>query len=198
MKKPINILAIVTFISMVTLASGFTLRGFDLMSISLDELVNNETAKLVRIEQDTEETFNVSFLSTLIGVKIEVDKVIFETSVLNMPAYLEYSFFQNQLLYVKYSLYRDKIIVGGYKELAFTSLSYVLQKKYGNPSEIETNYISFTQDDLEITLTTTTDSSRIDIIYFVTAVSDKIIDLKYNEIISETFNSSFTELETIL
>lgn len=187
----------VTFISMVTLASGFTLRGFDLMSISLDELVNSETAKLVRIEQGTEETFNVSFLSTLIGVKIEVDKVIFETSVLNMPAYLEYSFFQDQLLYVKYSLYRDKITIPGYKELAFTSLSYVLQKKYGNPSEIETKYISFTQDDLEITLTTT-DSSRIDIIYFVTAVSDKIIDLKYNEIISETFNSSFTELETIL
>lgn len=196
MKKLINILAIVTFISMVTLASGFTLRGFDLMSISLDELVNNETAKLVRIEQDTKETYSISSLSTLIGFEIEVDKVIFETSVLNMPADLEYSFFQDQLLYVKYSLYRNKIIRSGYKELAFTSLSYLLQQKYGYPHETETNYISFTQDDLVITLTM--DSRGINIIYFVTAVGDKITDLKHNEIISDTFNSSFIELKTIL
>lgn len=76
------------FLSVIAFGSEIWFRGFDLTSVSMDE-IDRESAELKTVEQGIKEALVSDILpDTPIGglrVSLDVDRVTFETSILDLP-----------------------------------------------------------------------------------------------------------------
>ncbi|HOP53053.1 MAG TPA: hypothetical protein PKX45_00325 [Bacillota bacterium] len=77
------------FLSVIAFGSEIWFRGFDLTSVSMDEIIDRESAELKTVEQGIKEALVSDILpDTPIGglrVSLDVDRVTFETSILDLP-----------------------------------------------------------------------------------------------------------------
>lgn len=181
---------------MLTLGSEIWLRGFDLTVVSMEEIIQNETAKLVQVQKDIEDPFDIDlYLTTSLPLifPLSVDKVKFETFILDMPAKLEYTFYNDRLFHVKYILYRDKVIIPSYRYMILDTLEFILQEKYGTPVDVTSSTIQFIQNQLVVILRQLTSSSAIEICYIITPVSEEIMDTKHKERMYKFFEPTLIE-----
>ncbi|NLU54083.1 MAG: hypothetical protein GXX05_01405 [Firmicutes bacterium] len=189
------------FLSVIAFGSEIWFRGFDLTSVSMDEIIDRESAELKTVEQGIKEALVSDILpDTPIGglrVSLDVDRVTFETSILDLPVELEYSFYERELFYVKYRFYRGLITSQTHSEVAFSALSYQLSKKYGSPTDVGDGIVQFKQGDLLVVLEKLPSSSKLEISYIILPVVERIIDTKFHELVLELFGTTLVEVDDV-